>query len=69
MEQKVLQIVSEALGVSATEETKLDDLESLEFIELIRELEIEFDIRIEDQDILGVNTAGDAVRLVAKKKE
>lgn len=71
IETRVLAIVSDKLGVdleevSAESRTK-DDLgaDSLDEVELIMELEKEFDFEIPDDDACEVNTVGDYFKLIA----
>jgi acyl carrier protein len=74
VEEKVIGIVSEQLGVPK-EEVKLDssiieDLkaDSLDVVELVMELEDEFDITIPDDDYEKLKTVGDAIRYIDEKK-
>ena len=74
VEEKVISIVSEQLGVPK-EEVKLessiiDDLkaDSLDVVELVMELEDEFDITIPDDDYEKLRTVGDAIKYIEGKK-
>jgi acyl carrier protein len=74
VEEKVIGIVSEQLGVPK-EEVKLDssiieDLkaDSLDVVELVMELEDEFDITIPDDDYEKLKTVGDAIKYIDEKK-
>jgi acyl carrier protein len=74
VEEKVISIVSEQLGV-AKEEIKLeskfvDDLkaDSLDVVELVMEFEDEFEITIPDDDYDKIKTVGDAVKYITDKK-
>jgi acyl carrier protein len=40
------------------------DVDSLDLVELVQSLEDEYGIRIEDEQLKGVKSVGDAVRLV-----
>jgi acyl carrier protein len=40
------------------------DVDSLDLVELVQSLEDEYGVRIEDEQLKGVKTVGDAVRLV-----
>ena len=40
------------------------DVDSLDLVELVQSLEDEYGVRIEDEQLKGVRTVGDAVRLV-----
>ena len=70
VEEKVIGIVSEQLGV-AKEEIKLeskfvDDLkaDSLDVVELVMEFEDEFDINIPDDAEGKIKTVGDTVKFI-----
>ncbi|MBC7819865.1 MAG: acyl carrier protein [Planctomycetaceae bacterium] len=74
VEEKVISIVSEQLGV-AKEEIKLeskfvDDLkaDSLDVVELVMEFEDEFEVTIPDDDYDKIKTVGDAVKYITEKK-
>ena len=74
VEEKVIAIVSEQLGV-AKEEIKLessfvDDLkaDSLDVVELVMEFEDEFEVTIPDDDYDKIKTVGDAVTYITAKK-
>jgi acyl carrier protein len=74
VEEKVIGIVSEQLGVPK-EEVKLEssiieDLkaDSLDVVELVMELEDEFDITIPDDDYEKLKTVGDAIKYIDEKK-
>ena len=72
IEEKVFQIVSEQLTVDKSEvrrETSFqDDLnaDSLDIVELIMELEDEFDLTIPDEEAEKLKTVGSAVEYIAK---
>lgn len=69
---RIVDIVSEQLGVDAAklhdETTFVNDLgaDSLDLVELVMELEEEFDIGIPDEQAELVQTVGQAVALVTK---
>ena len=74
VEEKVIAIVSEQLGV-AKEEIKIeskfvDDLkaDSLDVVELVMEFEDEFEVTIPDDDYDKIKTVGDAVTYITAKK-
>lgn len=74
VEEKVVSMVSEQLNV-AKENIKLessffDDLkaDSLDIVELVMELEDEFDISIPDEDYAKIKTVGDAVQYIQEKQ-
>ncbi|MBD1380014.1 acyl carrier protein [Metabacillus arenae] len=67
---RVTKIIVDRLGVDA-EEVKLessfkDDLgaDSLDVVELVMELEDEFDMEISDEDAENISTVGDAVNYI-----
>jgi acyl carrier protein len=74
VEEKVIGIVSEQLGVPKEEVTLessiIEDLkaDSLDVVELVMELEDEFDITIPDDDYEKLRTVGDAIRYIEAKK-
>jgi acyl carrier protein len=69
-EKKVIEIVSEQLGVSADqikmETSFVNDLgaDSLDTVELVMEFEDEFDINIPDEDAEKIQTVGEAVKYI-----
>ncbi len=73
--EKVIQIVSDQMGVDRAEisaETSfVDDLnaDSLDTVELVMELEDEFDMSIPDEEAEKLKTVGNAVDYVEKQLE
>ncbi|MEX0717285.1 MAG: acyl carrier protein [Planctomycetaceae bacterium] len=74
VEEKVISIVSEQLGVPkeevARESSFVDDLkaDSLDVVELVMEFEDEFEITIPDDDYEKIRTVGDAIEYINQKK-
>ena len=74
IDSRVMQIVSEQLGVNAQDVTMtssfVDDLgaDSLDTVELVMALEEAFDIEIPDEAAEGIATVGDAVKFIEEKK-
>ncbi|MDR1619830.1 MAG: acyl carrier protein [Clostridiales bacterium] len=74
MFEKVCEIISAQLDVDAsaiTMEAKLvDDLkaDSLDVVELIMDLEQEFDVNIPDEELPKVRTVGDIINYLQKKE-
>ena len=74
VEEKVIAIVSEQLGVAKeeikTESKFVDDLkaDSLDVVELVMEFEDEFEVTIPDDDYDKIKTVGDAVSYITAKK-
>ena len=74
VEEKVISIVAEQLGVPKEEVTLessiIEDLkaDSLDVVELVMELEDEFDITIPDDDYEKLRTVGDAIRYIEAKR-
>ena len=70
--EKVKAIIVDKLGVDESEVTNdasfTNDLgaDSLDTVELIMELEKEFDIQIPDDEAEGIATVGDAISFVEK---
>ena len=73
-EQRIKAIIVEKLGVDEADVTReasfTNDLgaDSLDTVELIMELEKEFDMTIPDEDAEQIATVGDAVSYVEEKK-
>lgn len=74
VEEKVIGIVSEQLNVPKEdiriESSFIDDLkaDSLDIVELVMELEDEFDVSIPDDDYEKIKTVGDAVKYIQEKQ-
>ncbi len=72
IEEKVLQIVSEQLSVDKGELSRetsfVNDLnaDSLDTVELVMELEDEFDMTIPDEEAEKLATVGDAIQYIEK---
>ena len=70
---KVVQIVSDQMGVDKTEITAetsfVDDLnaDSLDTVELVMELEDEFDMSIPDEEAEKIKTVGDAIEFIKQQ--
>lgn len=66
IEEKVINIVNDILGVEATEEDTFDDLyaDSLDLVEIIIECEKEFSYPITDDKVQNLKTVGDLVNLI-----
>jgi acyl carrier protein len=73
VEDKVIGIVSEQLGVPREEITRassfVDDLkaDSLDVVELVMEFEDEFEITIPDDDYEKIRTVGDAIGYIEQR--
>mgnify|MGYP001294672686 CR=1 FL=1 len=72
--QKVVKIVSEQLDVEKEkvkyETSFINDLaaDSLDIVELVMELEEEFDMSIPDEDAEKIRTVGEAIEYIRKNK-
>ncbi|PWK12768.1 acyl carrier protein [Tumebacillus permanentifrigoris] len=72
--EKVKNIVVDRLGVEANDVTLeasfKEDLgaDSLDVVELVMELEDEFDMEISDEDAEKINTVGDVVNYISSHK-
>lgn len=66
IEERVIDIVNDILGVEATEEDTFDDLymDSLDLVEIIIECEKEFSYPITDDKVQNLKTVGDLVNLI-----
>jgi acyl carrier protein len=80
IEQKVIEIISEQMGVDKSEITRetsfINDLnaDSLDTVELVMEFEDEFDMSIPDEEAEKIQTVGAAVNYIigaaqSKKRE
>ena len=74
VDDKVLDIVAERMGVKKEDISKetsfITDLgaDSLDLVELIMELEDQFDLNIPDEDAEKILTIGDAVKYIEEHK-
>ena len=72
IEDKVMQIVSEQLSIDRSELSRStsfqDDLnaDSLDIVELVMELEDEFDLTIPDEEAEKLKTVGEAIDYIQK---
>jgi len=72
IEDKVVEIISEQMGVDRSEITRetsfINDLnaDSLDTVELVMEFEDEFDLSIPDEEAEKIQTVGAAIDYVAK---
>jgi acyl carrier protein len=73
IDQKVIEIVSEQMGVDKSEITRethfINDLnaDSLDTVELVMEFEDEFDLNIPDEDAEKIQTVGNAIEYISSK--
>lgn len=74
VEQRVIEIVCESLGVNkeqvARETRFIEDIgaDSLDIVELIMELEEEFEINIPDDQAEKIKTVGEAIDYIEREK-
>ena len=72
---KLKELVVDQLGVDddevTTEATIQEDLgaDSLDLVDLVMAVEEEFDVKIADEDLEGINTVGDIVDYIAENKD
>lgn len=69
----IKKILSEQLDVdetTITEETTIEDLgaDSLDLVETIMNIEEEFDIEVDDNDVENLKTVGDFINYINSKK-
>ena len=66
IEERVIDIVNDVLGVEATEEDTFEDLymDSLDLVEIIIECEKEFGYPITDDKVQNLKTVEDLVNLI-----
>ncbi|MCL2559500.1 MAG: acyl carrier protein [Turicibacter sp.] len=75
MLEQIKPLIAEALNLDETEitlEANLKDdlgIDSLDAVELIMELEDEFDVKIEDEEAQAFVTIGDMVKLLEAKQQ
>lgn len=64
--QTILELVGDACGEVVTLDTSLDELnlDSLDFVDLIRQCEISFQVTIPDSAIPAINTPSDILKAV-----
>jgi acyl carrier protein len=73
VEERVIEIVCENLGVSKEQVTRntrfIDDIgaDSLDIVELVMELEEEFEITIPDEEAEKIKTVGEAIDYIQKE--
>ena len=71
---KIAEVVADVLGVDVadiSDETTIDDLDadSLERLQLVTAIEDEFDLEIDDETLLSLNSVADAVDAIENAKE
>lgn len=71
---KIAEVTADVLGVDVAEisdETTFDDLDanSLERLQLVTAIEDEFDLEIDDETLLSLNSVADAVYAIEAAKE
>jgi acyl carrier protein len=75
MEEKIIEIISEQLGIEKEDITPesnfVDDLDcdSLDLVDLIMKFEDEFGVKIADEDTAKLATVGDAVTFIEEMKK
>jgi acyl carrier protein len=74
VEQRVIEIVCESLGVNKEQVNRstkfIDDIgaDSLDIVELIMELEEEFEINIPDDQAEKIKTVGEAIEYIERER-
>ena len=71
---KIVEVAADVLGVDVaeiSEETTFDDLDanSLERLQLVTAIEDEFNLEIDDETLLSLNSVADAVDVIEAAKE
>lgn len=71
---KIAEVTADVLGVDVAEisdQTTFDDLDanSLERLQLVTAIEDEFDLEIDDETLLSLNSVADAVDAIEAAKE
>ncbi|WOO89968.1 acyl carrier protein [Mollicutes bacterium LVI A0078] len=73
-EQKVIEIIGDFLDIEVKEIKLESDLkedlqaDSLDFVELVMELEEEFDFEADEDKLAGLKTVGDVVKFIEDNK-
>lgn len=72
--EKVAEVAADVLGIDVSEiaeDTTFDDLDadSLERLQLVTAIEDEFDLEIDDETLLSLNSVADAIDAIAAAKE
>ena len=72
--EKVAEIASDVLGINAdevTETTSFDELDadSLDRLQLVTAMEDEFDLEIEEDKLLSINSVADAIEAIESAQE
>ena len=72
--EKVADIVSDVLGINAdevSETTTFDDLDadSLDRLQLVTAMEDEFDLEIDEEKLLSINSVADAIEAIESAQE
>jgi len=68
--EKIKKIISEQFSINENDITEntsfVDDLgvDSLDLLELVMALEQEFDVEIDDDDLVDIKTVGDAIKYI-----
>lgn len=71
---KIAEVTADVLGVDVadiSDETTFDDLDadSLERLQLVTAIEDEFDLKIDDETLLSLNSVADAVDAIENARE
>ena len=66
--EEIKKLVSESAGEDVALDADFSNLkiDSLDFVDLIQQVEQRFNIRISDEEVSGINTVGDLVSLVER---
>lgn len=72
--EKVADIASDVLGINAdevSETTTFDDLDadSLDRLQLVTAMEDEFDLEIDEEKLLNINSVADAIEAIESAQE
>lgn len=72
--EKVADIASDVLGINAdevSETTTFDDLDadSLDRLQLVTAMEDEFDLEIDEEKLLSINSVADAIEAIESAQE
>ncbi len=74
IEQKVIEIIADFLDIEVEEIKVESDLkedlqaDSLDFVELVMELEEEFDFEADEDKLAGLKTVGDVIKFIEENK-
>lgn len=70
LKKRLLELIAEQFNIDVSELNEstnfVDDLnaDSIELVEMVMSLEEEFDIKLEDEELLEIHTIGDVIEII-----